>query len=91
MAHEAEATRLQPEARLANGPEARLSNALADGYATVHELETRSLQLERHCEALVTAGADAEQVRAVVRARQALSRELDGLRDHLERVRGGNC
>ena len=82
MAHEAEAAPLQSEARRAD--------ALADGYATVHELETRSLQLERHCEALVIAGADAEQVRAVVRARQALSRELDGLRDHLERLRGAN-
>jgi len=82
MAHEAEAAPLQSEAGIAD--------ALADGYATVHELETRSLQLERHCEALIATGADAEQVRAVVRARQALSRELDGLRTHLQRVRGAD-
>jgi hypothetical protein len=79
MAHEAEAAPLPPESGLAN--------ALADGYATVHELETRSLQLKRHCEALVAAGADAEQVSAVMRARQALSRELEGLRDHLDKMR----
>jgi hypothetical protein len=82
MGHEAEAASPQPESGLAD--------ALADGYATVHELETRSLQLKRHCEALVTAGADAEQVRAVMRARQALGRELDGLRDHLDKVRGAS-
>lgn len=82
MAHEAEAVPLPPESGLAN--------ALADGYATVHELETRSLQLKRHCEALVAAGADAEQVRAVMRARQALSRELDGLRDHLDKMRSAS-
>ena len=82
MAHEAEAAPLPPESELAD--------ALADGYATVHELETRSLQLKRHCEALVAAGADPEQIRAVMRARQALSRELDGLRDHLEKMRIGS-
>ena len=82
MAHEAEAAPLQPEPDLAD--------ALADGYATVHELETRSLQLKRHGEALVAAGADAEQVRAVMRARQALRRELDGLRAHLDRMRGAS-
>ena len=62
-------------------------DALADGYATVHELETRSLQLERHCDALVASGADGEQIRAVMRARRALSRELDGLRARLQEIR----
>jgi hypothetical protein len=65
------------------------TDALADGYATVHELETRSLQLERHCEALVAGGADGEQIRAVMRARRALSHELDSLRTRLERLRTG--
>ena len=82
MAHEAEAAPLPPDSGLAD--------ALADGYATVHELETRSLQLKRHCEALVAAGADPEQVRAVMRARQALSHELEGLREHLNRMRGAS-
>jgi hypothetical protein len=76
MAHEAEAASL------------RLGlDSLADGYATVHELETRSLQLERHCDALVAGGADGEQIRAVMRARRALSRELDALRTRLEQMR----
>jgi hypothetical protein len=79
MAHEAEAASLQPESGLAD--------ALADGYATVHELETRSLQLKRHLEALIAGGADGEQIRAVVRARRALGHELDGLRARLERIR----
>jgi hypothetical protein len=76
MSHEAEA------ASLRSGLE-----ALADGYATVHELETRSLQLERHCDALVAGSADGEQIRAVMRARRALSRELEGLRARLEQIR----
>jgi hypothetical protein len=67
-------------AALANG----LEDALADGYATVHELETRSMQLERHCEALVAGHADAEQIQAVLRARRALSHELQRLRSRLE-------
>jgi chemotaxis regulatin CheY-phosphate phosphatase CheZ len=62
-------------------------DALADGYATVHELETRSLQLARHCDELVARGADGEQIRAVMRARRALSRELDGLRARLDKIR----
>jgi len=78
MSHEAEAASLQPE---------ELADALADGCATVHELETRRLQLERHCEALIATGADGEQIRAVVRARRALGRELDGLRTRLEAIR----
>jgi hypothetical protein len=64
-----------------------LDEVLADGYATVHELETRTLQLERHCEELVSAGADAEQIRTVMRARRALSRELRALRARLEELR----
>jgi hypothetical protein len=76
MSHEAEA------ASLRSG-----SDPLANGYATVHELETRSLQLERHCDALVAGGADGEQIRAVMRARRALSRELEGLRARLEQIR----
>jgi hypothetical protein len=63
------------------------ADALADGYATVHELETRRLQLERHCEALVANGADGEQIRAVMRARGAIGRELEGLRIRLEQIR----
>jgi hypothetical protein len=63
-----------------------LANALADGYATVHELETRRMQLERHCEALVAAAADGAQIRAVMRARRALGYELDDLRDRLEQL-----
>jgi hypothetical protein len=63
------------------------ADALADGYATVHELETRRLQLERHCEALVANGADGEQIRAVMRVRRALARELAGLRTHLDEIR----
>ena len=65
-------------------------DVLADGYATVHELETRSLQLERHCDALVARGADGVQIRAVMRARNALSRELDDLRARLEHLRNGS-
>jgi hypothetical protein len=76
MSHEAEAASLRPG-----------RDALANGYATVHELETRSLQLERHCDALVAGGADGEQIRAVMRARSALSRELKALRARLERMR----
>lgn len=64
-----------------------LDETLADGYATVHELETRTLQLERHCEALLANGADAEQIGAVMRARRALNRELEGLRERLEKLR----
>jgi hypothetical protein len=64
-----------------------LADALADGYATVHELETRRLQLERHCEALVANGADGEQIRAVMRACRAIGRELEGLRSRLEQIR----
>lgn len=63
------------------------ADALADGYATVHELETRRLQLERHCETLIAMEADSEQIRSVMRARRALGRELDRLRIHLEQVR----
>jgi hypothetical protein len=74
MAHEAE------RASLGDG----LEDALADGYATVHELETRGLQLERHCQALVASRADAEQVQAVMRARWALGLELERLRTRLE-------
>lgn len=77
MSHEAEARSVQ------SGD----ADALAAGYATVHELETRRLQLERHCEALIANGADGEQVRAVMRARRALSLELDGLRTRLEAIR----
>jgi len=65
---------------------AGLADALADGYATVHELETRRMQLERHCEALVAAAADAEQIRAVMRARRALGSELDSLRARLDQL-----
>ena len=79
MAHEAEAASLRSGL-----------DALADGYATVHELETRSLQLKRHCDALVAGGADGEQIRAVMRARRALSRELDELRSRLEHLRTGS-
>jgi hypothetical protein len=77
MSQEAEAASL----------ESGLSDALADGYATVHQLETRRLQLARHCEALIANGADGEQIRAVMRARRALSRELEGLRTRLEEIR----
>jgi hypothetical protein len=70
-------------AQLATGLEA----ALADGYATVHELETRSLQLQRHCERLMAGGADGEHIRAVMRARRALGQELEQLRGRLERMR----
>jgi len=39
------------------GPESTgLEATLSDGYATVHELETRTLQLERHCDALLARG-----------------------------------
>jgi hypothetical protein len=68
-------------------PQSGLADALADGYATVHELETRRLQLDRHCEALIANGADGEQIGAVMRARRALSLELDGLRMRLEEIR----
>jgi hypothetical protein len=81
-------------ARKAEGPSPRrngLGDALADGYATVHELETRRLQLERHCEALLANGADGEQIRAVMRARRALGRELDGLRARLDELRGASA
>lgn len=67
--------------------ETGLEAALADGYATVHELETRSMQLQRHCEALMAGRADGEQIRAVMRARRALSQELEQLRGRLERMR----
>lgn len=67
--------------------ETRIEDALADGYATVHELETRALQLKRHCDVLVTEGAGAEQIRAVMRARHALSLELEGLRTRLDEMR----
>ena len=77
MSHEAEAA----------FPRSGLADALADGYATVHELETRRLQLERHCEALVANGADGDQIRAVMRARRAIGRELEGLRIRLEEIR----
>ena len=77
MSHEAEAASLQ----------SGLAEALADGYATVHELETRRLQLGRHCEALIANGADGEQICAVMRARRALGRELEGLRTRLEQIR----
>jgi hypothetical protein len=66
-------------------------DALGDGYATVHELEKRSLQLARYCDALVAEGADGEQIRAVMRARRALSRELDALRCRLEEIRTGSA
>jgi hypothetical protein len=82
MSHEAEAASLQSESGLAD--------VLADGYATVHELETRSLQLERHCEVLVANGADGEQIRAVMRARRALGRELEALRTRLEEIRAAS-
>lgn len=71
-------------ASLATGLEA----ALADGYATVHELETRSMQLQRHCERLMAGGADGEHMRAVMRARRALGEELEQLRERLEQMRG---
>lgn len=77
MSHEADAA----------FPRSGLADALADGYATVHELETRRLQLERHCEALVANGADGEQIRVVMRVRRALARELEALRVHLEEIR----
>jgi hypothetical protein len=64
-----------------------LEAALADGYATVHQLETRSLQLQRHCERLMAGGADAEHIRSVMRARRALGQELEQLRGRLERMR----
>ena len=64
-----------------------LIDALADGYATVHELEMRRLQLQRHCDALVAAGADREQIQAVMRARGALGRELQQLRVRLKQMR----
>ncbi len=76
MSHEAEAASLRSGL-----------DVLADGYATVHELETRSLQLKRHCDALIAGGADGEQIRAVMRARRALSRELGDLRARLEQKR----
>jgi porphobilinogen deaminase len=38
-------------------------------------------------DALVAGGADGEQIRAVMRARRALSRELDSLRNRLEQLR----
>jgi hypothetical protein len=64
MSHEAEAASLRSEADAhANGK----ADALANGYATVHELETRGLQLERHCDALVAQGADGEQMRTDIR------------------------
>jgi hypothetical protein len=65
-------------------------DALADGYATVHELEKRSMQLARYCDALVAEGADGEQIRAVLRAKRALSSELDVLRSRLEQRRTGS-
>jgi hypothetical protein len=68
--------------------ETGLEAALADGYATVHELETRSLQLQRHCERLMAGGGDAEHIRAVMRARRALGQELEQLRERLEQTRG---
>jgi hypothetical protein len=77
MSHEAEARSVQ----------SGHADALAAGYATVHELETRRLQLERHCDALIANGADGEQIRAVMRAKRALSLELDGLRTRLEAIR----
>ena len=77
MARKAEPAPIQTE----------LEAALADGYATVHELETRSMQLQRHCEALMAGNADGEQIRAVMRARRALSQELEQLRGRLERMR----
>jgi hypothetical protein len=67
--------------------ETGLETALADGYATVHELETRSLQLQRHCERLMAGGGDAEHIRAVMRARRALGQELEQLRERLEQMR----
>jgi hypothetical protein len=80
MAHEAQAASVEPG----------LADALAAGYATVHELETRSMQLARHCEALIADGADGEQIRAVMRVRRALGLELDGLRARLEQLRVGS-
>lgn len=77
MAREAEPASLETE----------LETALADGYATVHELETRSMQLQRHCERLMAGGADGEHIRAVMRARRALGEELEQLRERLERMR----
>jgi hypothetical protein len=81
MAREAEPASLETE----------LEAALADGYATVHELETRSLQLQRHCERLMAGNADGEQIRAVMRARRALGQELELLRGRLERMRTEGC
>lgn len=63
--------------------------SLVDGYATAHELETRILQLERHCEELVARGGDAEPIRAVMRARRALNCELERVRTRLEQLRTG--
>lgn len=77
MAREAEPASLETE----------LETALADGYATVHELETRSMQLQRHCERLMAGGADGEHIRAVMRARRALGEELEQLRGRLEQMR----
>jgi hypothetical protein len=79
MANEAEATSLRSGL-----------DALADGYATVHELEKRSMQLARYCDTLVARGADGEQIRAVLRARRALGKELGDLRSRLERMRTGS-
>jgi hypothetical protein len=79
MANEAEAASIRPGL-----------DALADGYATVHELEKRSLQLARYCDTLVAGGADGEQIRAVLRARRALGQELEDLRARLERLRTGS-
>ncbi len=70
-------------APLENGLEA----ALADGYATVHELEMRSMQLQRHCHALVAGGADSEQIHVVLRAHRALRHELEQLRKRLMQMR----
>lgn len=77
MARKAESAPLQDE----------VEAALADGYATVHELETRSMQLQRHCELLMAGGADGEHIRAVMRARRALGDELEHLRARLDRMR----
>jgi hypothetical protein len=64
-----------------------LETALADGYATVHELEMRSMQLQRHCHALVVGGAESEQIHAVMRAHRALRHELKQLRKRLMQMR----
>ena len=77
---------MAPKAEGAPPHPSGLANALADGYATVHQLETRRMQLERHCEALLANGADGEQIRAVMRARRALGRELADLRLSLEQL-----